>query len=128
MVRASPQKEKFYEKVGSRNRAIHQGRTHLQGQNQNIDATVTLQPNDDKAKDSHPDYIVLHGQNEIGVAWNQEDDRRILHLSGVRGRVGPVHNGIVGITGQCPETKRWVVRSGRVWPRIGASATNLHAS
>jgi uncharacterized protein (DUF736 family) len=38
-------------------------------------ATVTLQPNDDKEKESHPDYIVLHGQNEIGVAWNRNDDR-----------------------------------------------------
>jgi uncharacterized protein (DUF736 family) len=40
-----------------------------------INATITLQPNDDKEKDSHPDYIVLHGQNEIGVAWNRNDDR-----------------------------------------------------
>lgn len=40
-----------------------------------IKAAVTLQPNDDKDKDSHPDYIVLHGQNEIGVAWNRNDDR-----------------------------------------------------
>ena len=40
-----------------------------------IKATITLQPNDDKAKDSHPDYIVLHGQNEIGVAWERSDDR-----------------------------------------------------
>ena len=38
-----------------------------------IKATITLQPNDDKAKDSHPDYIVLHGQNEIGVAWERND-------------------------------------------------------
>jgi len=37
--------------------------------------TVTLQPNDDKEKDNHPDFIVLHGQNEIGVAWNRNDDR-----------------------------------------------------
>jgi uncharacterized protein (DUF736 family) len=37
--------------------------------------TITLQPNDDKQKDSHPDYIVLHGQTEIGVAWNRNDDR-----------------------------------------------------
>jgi len=36
-----------------------------------IDATITLQPNDDKEKDSHPDYIVLHGQNEFGVAWER---------------------------------------------------------
>jgi uncharacterized protein (DUF736 family) len=40
-----------------------------------IKATITLQPNDDKAKDSHPDFIVLHGQNEIGVAWERNDDR-----------------------------------------------------
>ena len=38
-----------------------------------IKATITLQPNDDKEKDSHPDYIVLHGQNEIGVAWERND-------------------------------------------------------
>ena len=38
-----------------------------------IKATITLQPNDDKAKDSHPDYVVLHGQNEIGVAWERND-------------------------------------------------------
>jgi uncharacterized protein (DUF736 family) len=37
--------------------------------------TITLQPNDDKEKDSHPDFIVLHGQNEVGVAWNRSDDR-----------------------------------------------------
>jgi uncharacterized protein (DUF736 family) len=40
-----------------------------------ISKTITLQPNDDKEKDSHPDYIVLHGQNEIGVAWEKNDDR-----------------------------------------------------
>jgi uncharacterized protein (DUF736 family) len=40
-----------------------------------IKANITLQPNDDKEKDSHPDFIVLHGQNEIGVAWNRNDDR-----------------------------------------------------
>ena len=40
-----------------------------------INATITLQPNDDKEKDNHPDYIVLHGQNEIGVAWERSDDR-----------------------------------------------------
>jgi uncharacterized protein (DUF736 family) len=39
-----------------------------------IDATITLQPNDDKEKDSHPDYIVLHGQSEIGVAWERTED------------------------------------------------------
>jgi len=40
-----------------------------------VKANVTLQPNEDKEKDSHPDFIVLHGQTEIGVAWNRSDDR-----------------------------------------------------
>lgn len=40
-----------------------------------ISATITLQPNDDKEKDIHPDFIVLHGQQEIGVAWERSDDR-----------------------------------------------------
>jgi uncharacterized protein (DUF736 family) len=39
-----------------------------------IKANLTLQPNDDKEKDSHPDFIVLHGQTEIGVAWERSDD------------------------------------------------------
>jgi uncharacterized protein (DUF736 family) len=38
-----------------------------------IKANITLQPNDDKEKDSHPDYIVLPGQNEIDVAWKRND-------------------------------------------------------
>jgi uncharacterized protein (DUF736 family) len=38
-----------------------------------ISKTITLQPNDDKEKDSRPDYIVLHGQNEIGVGWERND-------------------------------------------------------
>ena len=40
-----------------------------------IKANITLQPNDDKQKDSHPDFIVLHGRQEIGVAWERSDDR-----------------------------------------------------
>ena len=40
-----------------------------------VQANLTLQPNDDKAKDNHPDYIVLHGKTEVGVAWNRNDDR-----------------------------------------------------
>jgi uncharacterized protein (DUF736 family) len=40
-----------------------------------IKANLTIQPNDDKEKESHPDYIVLHGQREIGVAWERSDDR-----------------------------------------------------
>jgi len=39
-----------------------------------VNANLTLQPND-KQKDSHPDYVVLHGQTEIGVAWDRSDDR-----------------------------------------------------
>lgn len=38
-------------------------------------ATLTLQPNEDKEKDSHPDLVVLHGQREVGVAWERSDDR-----------------------------------------------------
>ena len=40
-----------------------------------IKANVTFERNDDKQKDSHPDYAVLSGGKEIGVAWNHEDDR-----------------------------------------------------
>jgi uncharacterized protein (DUF736 family) len=40
-----------------------------------IKAAITLMPNDDKEKDNHPDFIVLHGQREIGVAWERSDDR-----------------------------------------------------
>lgn len=40
-----------------------------------ISKNITLQPNEDKEKDNHPDYIVLHGQTEIGVAWDRNDDR-----------------------------------------------------
>jgi uncharacterized protein (DUF736 family) len=37
---------------------------------------ITLQPNDDKQKDSHPDYIVIDpAKREVGVAWNRNDDR-----------------------------------------------------
>lgn len=38
-------------------------------------ATITLQRNAEKAKDNHPDYVVLHGTREVGVAWDNEDDR-----------------------------------------------------
>ena len=51
-----------------------------------IKATITLQPNDDKEKDSHPDFIVLHGQREIGVAWERSDDRG-HYISAVLGDV-----------------------------------------
>ena len=40
-----------------------------------IKANVSLIPNDDKEKDIHPDYILMHGEREIGVAWNRADDR-----------------------------------------------------
>jgi uncharacterized protein (DUF736 family) len=39
-----------------------------------VKASVTLQPNGDK-EGNQPDYIVLHGQTEIGVAWDRNDDR-----------------------------------------------------
>jgi uncharacterized protein (DUF736 family) len=38
-----------------------------------IKANIALIPNEDKEKDSHPDFIVMHGQNEIGVAWERDD-------------------------------------------------------
>jgi uncharacterized protein (DUF736 family) len=38
-----------------------------------ISKTITLQPNDDKEKDNQPDFIILHGQNEIGAAWEKND-------------------------------------------------------
>lgn len=37
--------------------------------------SLKLQPNDHKEKDSHPDYIALHDETEIGVAWDRNDDR-----------------------------------------------------
>lgn len=40
-----------------------------------IKASLTIQRQNDKAKDSHPDFIVLSGTNEIGVAWERSDDR-----------------------------------------------------
>ena len=40
-----------------------------------IKANIALHPNNDKQKDNHPDFIVQHGQNEIGAAWERKDDR-----------------------------------------------------
>jgi uncharacterized protein (DUF736 family) len=40
-----------------------------------IKASISLQRQGDKAKDSHPDYVVTSGNNEIGVAWERNDDR-----------------------------------------------------
>jgi uncharacterized protein (DUF736 family) len=77
MTRLQQPKEKVMKKsaliIGSftKEEAIFKGKIETLG----IKANITLQPNDDKAKDSHPDYIVLHGQNEIGVAWDRNDDR-----------------------------------------------------
>jgi uncharacterized protein (DUF736 family) len=39
-----------------------------------IKANLTVQPNDEK-EGNQPDYIVLNGQTEIGVAWDRNDDR-----------------------------------------------------
>lgn len=46
-----------------------------------ISATVTLQPNDDKEKEIHTDFLVLHGRNEIGVARERSDDQEITSPS-----------------------------------------------
>lgn len=40
-----------------------------------IKASLTFERNDGKEKDNHPDYIVLSGGKEIGVAWQRSDDR-----------------------------------------------------
>ena len=40
-----------------------------------IKASLTFERNDDKAQDNHPDFTVLSGGKEIGVAWNRDDDR-----------------------------------------------------
>jgi uncharacterized protein (DUF736 family) len=40
-----------------------------------IKANVTFERNDDKQKDSHPDYTVLSNGKEIGAAWERGDDR-----------------------------------------------------
>jgi len=39
-----------------------------------VKANLALQPNEGK-EGNQPDYIVLHGQTEIGVAWDRNDDR-----------------------------------------------------
>ena len=39
-----------------------------------VKANLTVQPNDAK-EGNQPDYVVLHGQTEIGVAWDRNDDR-----------------------------------------------------
>lgn len=38
-------------------------------------ASLTFERQKDKQKDNHPDYIVLSGGKEIGVAWERSDDR-----------------------------------------------------
>ena len=40
-----------------------------------IKASVTFERNEDKQKDNHPDFTVLSGNQEIGVAWERGDDR-----------------------------------------------------
>jgi uncharacterized protein (DUF736 family) len=39
-----------------------------------IKANVTLERNEDKQKDNHPDFTLLSGGQEIGVAWERGDD------------------------------------------------------
>ena len=40
-----------------------------------IKASITFERQADKQKDNHPDFIVLSGNQEIGVAWERGDDR-----------------------------------------------------
>jgi uncharacterized protein (DUF736 family) len=40
-----------------------------------VKAPISFQRNDDKEKDNHPDFVVLSGKTEIGVAWERSDDR-----------------------------------------------------
>ena len=40
-----------------------------------IKASVTFERNEDKQKDNHPDFTILSGGQEIGVAWERGDDR-----------------------------------------------------
>ena len=40
-----------------------------------VKAQLTFERQADKEKENHPDYVVLSGGKEIGVAWNRSDDR-----------------------------------------------------
>jgi uncharacterized protein (DUF736 family) len=40
-----------------------------------IKAAVTFERAKEKQKENHPDYAVLSGGKEIGVAWDRNDDR-----------------------------------------------------
>jgi uncharacterized protein (DUF736 family) len=40
-----------------------------------VKASLTFERQNDKAKDNHPDYIVLSGGKEIGVAWQRDEER-----------------------------------------------------
>jgi len=40
-----------------------------------VKAAVTFGRNKEKEADNHPDFTILSGGKEIGVAWEYEDDR-----------------------------------------------------
>ena len=40
-----------------------------------IKANITFERNNDKQKESHPDYTALWNGKEIGAAWERGDDR-----------------------------------------------------
>jgi uncharacterized protein (DUF736 family) len=61
-----------------------------------IKANVRLIPNDDKEKDIQPDYIFMHGEKEIGVAWDRADDRgEFISLSPEEPSLTPGHYTLV---------------------------------
>jgi uncharacterized protein (DUF736 family) len=37
-------------------------------------ADIAVFPNEDKEKENQPDFIVMSGKKEIGVAWDRPDD------------------------------------------------------
>jgi uncharacterized protein (DUF736 family) len=43
-----------------------------------IKANLTLERNKEEAQNNHPDFNVLCGDAEIGVAWEHEDDRGLM--------------------------------------------------
>jgi uncharacterized protein (DUF736 family) len=40
-----------------------------------VKASLSFERNKDKAQDNHPDYTMISSGNEIGVAWDRDDDR-----------------------------------------------------